>query len=169
MFVKTVAIPPLSLKCTTYTWKRTTRTVLPFSNSTTRDILNSATQILQACCSKLIHKKPCISFWKQNLHKRGKLWAWLKEFVYNIFRKNSNSHCSKKYFFTKNTWRALRIYQLKFIWHYKKAKINTPSDSNFTNTFLKQGGAFTNKMFCSFLDGGGILLSNTHMCNYLKW
>ena len=103
MFVKTVAIPPLSLKCTTYTWKRTTRTVLPFSNSTTRDILNSATQILQACCSKLIHKKPCISFWKQNLHKRGKLWAWLKEFVYNIFRKNSNSHCSKKYFFYKKT------------------------------------------------------------------
>ena len=54
MCVRIVDIQHPNLKCITCTWKTTTPTVRPFTNSMTRGISSSQMQILPACYFKLI-------------------------------------------------------------------------------------------------------------------
>lgn len=52
MYVRIVAIPPRSLRCTIYIWRSSIHTPLPSSNSTTRGISNSTAPTLRRICCR---------------------------------------------------------------------------------------------------------------------
>lgn len=52
MYVRTVATPPRSLRCTTYIWRSSIHTPPPSSNSTTRGISNSTAPTLRRICCR---------------------------------------------------------------------------------------------------------------------
>ena len=70
MYVRIVDIQPRNLRCITCTWKTTTLTVRPFTNSMTRGISSSQMQILPACYFKLIPNNSDLGHQKNNLNKK---------------------------------------------------------------------------------------------------